>query len=481
MVREIKSCHWLLPTLMICAVMMLAGCKTESPPPRDEIQKQALDEVSLDRPWSAAPASSEAVQDNWLASFDDAQLDALVSEAMVNNPDLRVSAARVEQATGYVAVAKAALLPAVSVLGTGGLKMSGGSDLSSALQGIGVGVSWEPDLWGRIRYGRNAAQEMSASVEADYEFARQSLAATVARGWFTATETQLQIALAERMVVESRALETIAEERFRVGPGSEQDVVIARANRLTFEDSLRQVQFAHEQSLRAVELLLGRYPAAELQARAALPALPGDVPVGMPLEMLERRPDVIAAERRVAAAFNRVGQAKAARLPQIILNAGIAALDSEVLQFKDDYSNPSLGAGAKLIAPIYQGGALDAQVDIRTAEQKESVALYARTALQAINDVETALATGGTLEDRSQLLASIVADNQRALELARINYEVGRQDLRSVAQQQLAVHAANLGLLRVESEQLAQRVNLHLALGGRFEAPAVANAAAKTP
>lgn len=474
MSRVIESCHWPLLALAFCAAAMVSGCKTKSPPARDEIQRQALGEVSLDRSWSASPASNEAIQDNWLASFDDAQLDALVAEAMVNNPDLRVSAARVEQAAAYVTVAKAALLPAITVFGTGGLKMSGGSDLNSALQGIAAGVSWEPDLWGRIRYGRNAAQEMSASVEADYEFARQSLAATVARGWFTATETQLQIALAERMVVESRALETIAEERFRVGPGSEQDVVIARANRLAFEDSLRQVQFAHEQSLRAVELLLGRYPAAELQARAELPALPGAVPVGMPLEMLERRPDVIAAERRVAAAFNRVGEARTARLPRIILNAGVAALESEVLQFKDDYSNPALGAGAKLIAPIYQGGAMDAQVVIRTTEQEESVAQYARTALRAINDVETALATGGALDDRSQLLASIVTDNERGLELARINYEVGRQDLRSVAQQQLAVHAANLGLLRVESEQLTQRVNLHLALGGRFEEPAVA-------
>ena len=129
------------------------------------------------------------------------------------------------------------------------------------------------------------------------------------------------------------------------------------------------------------------------------------------------------------------------------------------------------GAGAKLIAPIYQGGALNAQVKIRTLEQKEAVAQYARLALRALGDVENALAAGKTLAEREQLLQRTVADNQRALELAQTSYRVGKTDLRAVQQQQLSVHSVRLTLLRVQSEQLAQRANLHLALGGSFEAP----------
>jgi outer membrane protein TolC len=198
---------------------------------------------------------------------------------------------------------------------------------------------------------------------------------------------------------------------------------------------------------------------------------PVDVPAGMPLEMLERRPDMIAAERRVAAAFNRVGEAKMAKLPRVVLSASGAVIDSSVLQLASDFSNPTFGAGGNIVAPIYLGGALEAQVDIRTAEQKEAVANYGRMALRAIGDVENALAATRSLSEREPLLRQIVADNQRALDLVQVAYRVGRQDLRTVQQQQLSVHAAQSALLDIESSLLAQRANLHLALGGSFETP----------
>jgi outer membrane protein TolC len=187
--------------------------------------------------------------------------------------------------------------------------------------------------------------------------------------------------------------------------------------------------------------------------------------------MLERRPDMVAAERRVAAAFNRIGEAKAAMLPRITLNASVAAIQSDIVQLKNDYSNPTAGAGAKLVAPIYQGGALKTQVKIRTFEQKEAVAQYAQLALRALGDVENTLAAAQTLAERDQILRHAAADNERALDLTQTSYRVGKADLRAVQQQQLNVYSARLALLRVQSEQLAQRANLHLALGGSFENP----------
>ena len=466
-----------IPTLLLGAAL-LAGCKTKSPPTHTEIRQQALTNVALPSSWKAGGATS-GMTDNWLATFDDARLNALVAEAMTNNPDLRVSASRVEQAAQYVDLAKAAMRPVVNLVGTGGLNMGGG-DVSSALQGVSLGASWEPDLWGRMRYARNASQAQYASVQADFEFGRQSLAATIAKSWFTASETWLQLEIAEDMVKASQELVTLAEKRQQVGPGSEQEVALARANLGTFQDTARQVRLAHEQTLRAMELLLGRYPAAELQARHDLVGLPGGVPAGLPLEMLERRPDIVAAERRIAVAFNRIGEAKTARLPRIILNANVAAINSDILQLKKDFENPTGGAGARLIAPIYQGGALKTQVEIRTLEQKEAVAQYARLALRALGDVENALAAARNLADREQLLQRTVTDNQRALALAQTSYRIGKTDLRAVQQQQLNVQAARLALLRVQSEQLSQRANLHLALGGSWESPAVNQASAAT-
>lgn len=451
---------------------------TKDPPKHADLVQQALTSVTVPPAWKAGGAAGPTAND-WLASFGDAELTALVAEAIAHNPDLRIGAVRVEEAAQYVELAKAALRPSINLLGTGGAKMGGG-DVSSALQGVSLGASWELDLWGRLRYGRNAYQASYASAQADFEYARQSLAATTAKSWFTASETWQQVGISEQAVKAAQELVSIAEQRQRVGAGTDQELALARANLGNVQDAAEQVKLGHSQALRALELLVGRYPAAELAVRHDFAKLPGPVPAGLPLELLERRPDLVAAERRVAAAFNRVGEAKAARLPRIILNANVAAIQSDILQLKEDYTNPTAGAGARLIAPIYQGGALQTQVSIRTLEQKRAVAEYAQLALRALGDVENALASSQTLGERAQLLQHVVNDNQHALALAQDNYRVGKTDLRPVDQQQLALYSAQLALLRVQSEQLAQRANLHLALGGAFEPRPAATASVAT-
>lgn len=460
------------------AAVLLAGCATKAPPTAQELRDKTgtLTTIVPADGWKGAAAAGP-VADNWLASYADPQLDALVLEAIANNPDLKVAATRVEQASEYVAIARGTLWPSVGVYASGGENMGGGD----ALQVITVRASWEIDVWGRLRYGRNAAEASYQSVQADYAFARQSLAATVAKGWFTATETLLQIRIAEQMVAAAQELVNLADKRHQVGIGTEQDVALARAGLGDTQDSLMQVQFAHEQAKRALELLVGRYPAAELAARDSLLRISTAIPAGLPLEMLERRPDLVAAERRVAVAFNRVGESKAAMLPKISLNANVATLASDILELRDDFQNPAGGIGASLLAPVFTGGQLQAQVRIRTLEQKEATADYARVALRALGDVENALAAAQSLREREVVLERTLSAHHRALELVQVSYRVGMGDLRAVQQQQLKVQSAELALLRVRSEQLAQRANLHLALGGSFEVAKAVEVSATSP
>lgn len=448
------------------------GCAIKPPPPATEIRDQALRTMNVNQPWVAGDASTEAaakVEDNWLESFSDPALDQLVREAIANNPDLRVAAARVEQAGQHLVIAQSALRPAIAIAGTGGTKAGGGSDPTSALQGALIAASWEVDLWGRARYARNAAREAYASSRADLEFARQSLAASTAKAWFTATQLTLHASIAARMVESARLLQSLAETRERIGAGAGAETAVAQAAALDAENTLQQVQFARGQALRALELIIGRYPAADLSARPELAALPSPPDVGIPLQTLERRPDVIAAERRVAAAFNRVGEAKAARLPQITLNLNFGAFDSEILELKEGYKNPSGGIGARLLAPIYQGGALQAQVQIRNLQQQEAIADYARIALRAIGEVENALAASESLATRVALLTEAMNRQTRALEFTRERVRIGRADQRALEQQRLQVDIARIELLDAHSDALAERVNLHLALGGSFE------------
>ncbi|HEX5864488.1 MAG TPA: TolC family protein, partial [Casimicrobiaceae bacterium] len=370
----------------------------------------------------------------------------------------------VEQAAGYVKVAGATLYPAVSVLAHRGGKSGG----DGGLQGVFLNASLELDVWGRVRYGRAAAQAQFASADADYAYARQSLAALVAKSYFLAVEASLQRSIAQDVLRASDELLRLSQDRLRIGVGDEQAIAEARANLGSYRDTLRQVEYSRDQALRALELLVGRYPAAEVAVAQQLATMPEPAPVGLPSELLERRPDVFAAERRVAVAFDRVEEAKAAQLPRISLTAGGSSVSSELFVLKD-HSNPVWSLGANLIAPLYQGGALRAQVEIRTAEQKLAVADYARVAQRAFNDVEGVLSAEVALRDRDAILVENIKDNQRALDLAQIQYKVGKIDMRVVEQRQLALYGARTSRLHVQSEQLAQRVNLHLALGGSFE------------
>jgi outer membrane protein, multidrug efflux system len=448
----------------IATLIAGGGCILKKPPDAATLKGESLPKVAVPDKWVGASGAGE-VTDNWLSSFHDDQLGAAVAEAIANNPDLQVGAARVEQAMLYAKLAGAQLYPSVDLLAKGGGGLGGDS---TGIQGALIRASWEIDLWGRVRYGRAAAREDARSAQADFEYARQSMAAAVVKSWFLATEAGLQAEVARASIQEGDQLVSLAQTRSQVGVGNDEDLYVARANVGAYRDTLRELQLSRENAIRALELLMGHYPAAAAAVTAQLPGQPDRVPAGLPSALLERRPDVIAAERRVAAAFNRIHEAKAARLPAISLTAGVSAISSDLF-FLKDRDNPVWNYGASLVMPLFKGGALKTQVEIRTAEQKQAVAAYAQVGLRAFGEVEGALAAENAAREREQILAQTLSDNQRAYEIVQTQYKVGSTDLRYVSQRQLALNATRSALVRMQAEQRVQRVNLHLALGGSFE------------
>jgi outer membrane protein, multidrug efflux system len=448
----------------------LSACALNPAPTHDDVAKQAMPNLALPSQWAAADEPKGSVGDNWLASFHEPHIDALVREAVAYNADLRIAAARVDTAAAYLAGAKSPLWPQANLLARGGGKMSGDS---SGLQGVGLFASWEIDLWGRVRAAVRSTELQYGSAQLDAEYARQSIAALVTKGWILAVEARLQKAQAEAALNSGEELVSLARDRVRVGVGDEYEVALAQANVESFRDSVTSLDLAYRNALRSLEALLGRYPAAAVAVAEQLPAWPGNPPPGLPSELLERRPDVVAAERRVAMAFYRTEEAKAARLPRITLSANFTSISSElfVLQNRD---NPLFSAGAALMQPIFLGGLLQSQVDARNAEQQAAIAEYGKVGARAFGEVEGALSAGITATEREQILVRAVRENERALELANVRYRVGSIDLRGVQQQQLTLNSARVALTRVQSERLLQRVNLHLALGGSFDLPPTA-------
>ena len=449
------------------AAAMISGCVLKTAPDATAIKEQALPALQAPAEWSVAAPGVGAVVTGWLTAFNDEQLTAAVTEAIAHNADLRVGAARVEQAQLHAKLAGAKLWPAVDVLARGGGKLSGDG---SGIQGGVLSATWEVDLWGRVRYGRAASAAQAAAAAADFEYARQSIAALVAKSWFLAIEASLQADAARETIRANEELVRLSDDRARIGVGNQADVYSARATVGSYRDLLRQLELARNEAIRALELMLGRYPAGAAATSLQLPSYPGAVPAGLPSELLERRPDVVAAERRVAAAFNRIHEAKAARLPVISLTTGLSAISSDLFLLKD-HDNPVWNAGASLLAPLFRGGALRTQVEIRTAEQKQAIAEYAVIGLRAFGEVEAALAAEFAARDREQILAEAFFNNEQALTMVQTQFKIGSTDLRFVEQRHLALSSTRSGLIRVQAEQRIQRVNLHLALGGSFEVP----------
>jgi outer membrane protein, multidrug efflux system len=453
--------------MSLSLTLLLMACGAKDTPRDADLTAGALPGAVPTKGF-VSEAEAGAVADGWLKSFNDPQLEKLVAEAIVGNRDLAAMTARLEQAASKARQAGADLKPQVSL--AAGAGTAGGSNAPKTDQmGAGLTMSWEIDVWGRLSAGQRAAQEAYASTAADTAFARESLAAQVAKGWFLATQAvQQEDVLTRAVALRKRNLE-IATERQRVGRAASTDVALSRADLAGAEDALEKAKSGRENAARSLQVLLGRYPSAELTIAATLPEMPPPPPAGLPSQLMERRPDLIAATRRVASAFNQVESAKAARYPRfaITANAGALSQDFQSLSLNDAFWN----LGANMLGPIFDGGRLKEQVVIETAKQDEALALYGKAALEAFRQVETALAESRRLVTRVDLLKSAEKDQNEAERLTQARFDAGAIDQLILILVQERALQARLARVAIQVEALTNRINLHLSLGGGFELP----------
>src|SRR5678816_1773715 len=442
------------------ASLMLAGCALKTPPFGADIMPESA-RAKIPSSW-AGPHRRGAVVPNWILSFHDPELTALVADAVERNPDLKAAAARVEASRAAVRIAASSLYPRIAMKGLGerqgqelsgdlgrdinppsfgppGTENTGGTGLDTStdsssqrwVYGISAGAAWEADVWGRIRSKKAAAWAESRALEADYEFARQSLAAAVARAYFSTIEAAQQEANAQQTLDIYQEYSKLTDVRQQQGFASDFDVAQIKSRTAAAEDALYSAQAARAQTIRAIEVVTSRYPAGRFDVRRSFPGQPKAVPAGLPAQILERRPDLIASERRFAAAFHRVNEARTARLPRFVLSAtsglGSAALDGVGTL---DALVWSLAGG--ITQPIFFGGELKAAQDLRTAEQKAAAASYVGHALRSFQEVEDALAADYYLRKREGALGEAVSSGADSVKFSREQLEQGQIDMFTV-------------------------------------------------
>lgn len=452
---------------LLASLIMASACSTFVREPGEE--KIAAQESLPDMPaaWKVADAKVGEVAGGWVSNYNDPILLALVNEGQEQNRNLRALATRIDQAWALAQKSGAAGRPQIGA----GVSGSGGGNFDGAASGelqFGVQASWEIDLWGRIKSGRMGAEESARAIEADVRFARESLALSIATAYFSAVEAHRQVEVVSGNIEDLTEIARITSVRGEHGRANAQDIGFAKSDLASARADLEGLKVAERDALRALEILVGRYPSAEIETAAGLVEPPPPPPAGLPSELLERRPDLVAAERRVASSIDFVNQARAAKLPTFSLtgSAGVGSTDLT------DILNPAnllWQAASNILVPLTSGGALDADIDAAKADQLQAVELYAQTALDAFKDVESSLDASTSLVRRLAETTEALAEGRKALDTARLRYDSGLTDLLSVLTVQQRVRGLESSYLTIKRERLVNYGTLNLALGGNWE------------
>jgi multidrug efflux system outer membrane protein len=461
--------RFLRHALLIAAV--LPGACT-SPPPAT--QPPLPDTAQPAGDWTAPFDGRTKIEPTaWLDQFDDARLRAVVQEAVANNPDLHAASARMRQARIRATRDRAALLPEM----TAGARAAQSGERAGRWDfdndyALALSAAWEPDVWGRIRDSTSASQAAAQAAEADYAAARLSLAANAARAYCNLIEAEQQVALGRRTVESYDSQMGIVDKGFDRGLLGAADVRLIRSDVASARSNLEARLRARDAARRSLEALLGRYPSGSIGSPNQLPGLRRAVPAGLPGTLLLRRPDILAAERRVAAALRNEDAARKALLPSFRLTA---AADSGGFRLSDLLDERKLTAALleSLTQPLYRGGALRADIRLSEAQRQELVSEYAATAIEAFREVETALAAESFLRQQISAQQSFVSESvaSRDMRLARFERgiaEGGAVAVLTVLETRRRVFDSESGLLRLQNQLLQARIDLCLALGGGF-------------
>ena len=429
--------------------------------------------------WAPAAPADALDRGPWWTLFNDPVLDGLVRQVEVNNQNVAAAVAAYSQARALVAQQRASLFPTVTLTGGANRNGSGGGSNGNGNNNdngrtsnsfrLNIGSSWEPDVWGRLRAGISAAQANAQASAADLASARLSAQGELAADYFSLRSVDAQRALLATTIEGYQRVLKITQNRFDVGIVPHSDVYQAQTQLASAQSDDLTLARQRAQLEHAIAVLIGKAPADFALAPAPWNVTVPDVPVGVPSTLLERRPDVAAAERAVAAANAQIGIVRAAYFPQIGLTASYGPSASAIGDlFKASSMAWALGLSAT--ETIFNGGANRAAVQGANAAREQAVARYRQTVLDAFADVEDQLAATRVLAQQQDLQrqASEAADKVEEQVLNR--YKAGQVSYSEVVQAQVTALNARRALVQTQGNRQTTAVALIQSLGGGWHA-----------
>jgi outer membrane protein, multidrug efflux system len=412
----------------------------------------------------------------WWAVFQDPQLTAYIGDALTNNWDIKIMAARVLQAEAALQVARSQFFPNVSAGGdlvTSRTSQNGPAASSNPQQNYGdvfVGMSaYEVDLWGKIRRANEAARARYLATEDAQRTVRQTLVAQVATAYLALLELDYELEIARRTLeVRTNSL-LLTEAREQGGVAAMQDVAQAKILVYGAEASIVDIQRQREQQENLLCILLGRNPGSIRRGEGfATQQLRAEVPAGLPSSLLERRPDIRFAEQELVAANANIGQAKAAFYPQLTLT-GFYGFQS--VAFSDLFTSASRTwqFGPAVTLPLFTGGRLRANLKITQAQYEEALAAYQKTVQNAFREVSDGLIAYQRTREFAVRQEQRTQANREAADLATIRYDGGVTSYLEVLYNEQELFTAELNLAQARLNELLSVVQLYRALGGGWQ------------
>jgi multidrug efflux system outer membrane protein len=460
--------------LALLAAALAAGCSTLTPPPapaRPEGRSATVPPAYV-APSAAGPSLAEP---SWRTFFAYGELPALIDEALRNNRDLRIAAERIELARAQLGLARAALLPTVAADASatsqrGPTPLDPNRNRSGESYSLGLAVpTWEIDLWGRIRSQVDSARRTVEATDAQRYAAQVSLVASVAGGWLQLLEVDQQLAVSRRTRDSRRDSARLIRLRFDAGVVSMVDVTQAETSLAQAEQAIAELERQRASAENALSVLLGRNPGpiARTSTLREMP-VPATLPAGLPSDLLRRRPDVIAAERAVAATDADVDAARKAFLPTVSLTGFLGVVSPQLSQLLGvDRGAWSVTPGVTL--PIFTGGRLEANLEAQAARQRIAVEDYGRTVQGALRDVEDALTAFQRRREQREALERIVASSRERLRLVDLRYLNGISSYFEVLDSQRVLFDSELQLAQSTAATYGAVIQLYRALGGGWE------------
>nr|WP_229429566.1 efflux transporter outer membrane subunit [Massilia sp. ZL223] len=457
------------PTLLTLTLALLAGGCAVGP----AYQRPSTPEPAAFKEaqgWVPAAPSDALERGPWWQLFGDAELTRLAEEAARANQEVAAAVANYAQARAVVAQQRASLFPVVS-LGAGADRAGGGERSPSNQYRVSIGGSWEPDLFGRLRNSVSSAQASAQATAADLANVRLAVQGELATNYFALRQLDAQRALLGTTVAGYERVLQITQNRFYAGIAAKSDVLQAQTQLANARNDALSLARQRAQLEHAIAVLVGRAPSEFSLAAAPWAVTIPEVPVGVPATLLQRRPDIAAAERDVAAANAEIGVARSAYFPNIGLSASYGGATSRV----GDLFSASAAAwsfGLSAAQTLFNAGATRAGVQGAEARHQAAVARYRQTVLDAFADVENQLSATRVLAQQQDLRRQ-AAEAANLVEEQMLNrYKAGQVSYTEVVQAQVTALSARRALVQVQADRQTAAVALIQALGGGWRADA---------